>query len=112
MTEQQRRLLAIPATHQERMEHCRRQQQFYGNRFPEYHEFVEFLTCNRNFVFTEDSYYECSMSYCGGGPVSEGYSTDIDINAPAWFRTFERSTRSKEHWTGRELLHLLSETAA
>ena len=99
--------LAIPPDHDGRIAHARQAQQFFGNRFPTPDEFAKFLRANLAFQFDEGSFYECSMSYCGGGPVSEGYSTDIDINAPAWFRSFEKATLSAGRWTGAKLLKLL-----
>ena len=99
--------LKLPATMRERTDFAIRQQKFFGDRFPSQPEFLEFLRVNRNYVFDESSFHECSMSYFGGGPVSEGYSGDIDLHSPAWLRRFEAATRGRAMWTGRELYDLL-----
>lgn len=99
--------LSIPPTHAERLKHARKAQQYFGNRFPTRQEFARFLQANARFEFDESCYYECSMSYCAGGPVSEGYNTDVDGNPPEWFRQFERATGADGAWTGRQLLELL-----
>lgn len=99
--------LKLPGTRSERTDFAIRQQKFFAERFPSQPEFLEFLRVNRNFEFDESSFHECSMSYFGGGPVSEGYTSDIDQKAPQWFRQFEAATRSKASWTGRELHDLL-----
>ena len=101
--------LKLPSTTSERTDFAIRQQKFFGDRFPHHHEFLEFLRVNRNYEFDESSFHECSMSYFGGGPVSEGYSSDIDEAPPSWFRQFEAATRRKSMWTGRELHDLLFE---
>lgn len=98
--------LALPAGHDQQLEHARQAQRYFKNRFPTKEEFGAFLRANAGFSFNESSYYECSMAYCAGGPVSEGYSTDVDINAPAWFRQFERTNQGKR-MTGRELWAVL-----
>lgn len=99
--------LKLPGTLRERTDFAIRQQQFFGKRFPTQPEFLEFLRVNRNYQFDESSYHECSMSYFGGGPVSEGYTSDIDQASPDWFRRFESATRAKPFWSGRELHDLL-----
>ena len=99
--------LKLPGTLRERTDFAIRQQQFFGKRFPTQPEFLEFLRVNRNYQYDESSYHECAMSYFGGGPVSEGHTSDIDQAAPDWFRRFESATRAKASWTGRELHDLL-----
>jgi len=53
------------------------------------------------------------MSFCAGGPVSEGYASDVDQNPPAWFKRFEKatirdpSTNARGKWTGAQLIELL-----
>lgn len=100
--------LKLPGTIRERTDFAIRQQKFFADRFPSQPEFLEFLRVNRNYPFDESSYHECSMSYFGGGPVSEGGDIpDINLQAPAWFKRFEASTRGKAMWTGRNSTILL-----
>jgi len=77
--------------------------------FPTCHEFRRFLEENRDREFDQSKYYTCAMSACAGGPVSEGYSSDVDLNAPYWFERFEKlTTRGRGGvWTGGELLEVL-----
>lgn len=73
---------------------------------------MAFLRANSSFVFDERSFYECSMAYCGGGSVSEGYGSDIDINAPPWFRTFEKLTLSRQYWAGVDLIPTVAQAVS
>lgn len=79
--------------------------------FPTYNEFKQFLEKNKNREFDQGKYYTCAMSECAGGPVSEGYSSDVDMDAPWWFEQFEKQTTWKRSgiWTGAELLEVLKE---
>ncbi len=77
--------------------------------FPTYDEFKQFLEANRDREFDQSTYYTCAMSACAGGPVSEGYSSDVDLDPPSWFERFEKLTTWGRGgtWTGGELLEVL-----
>lgn len=79
--------------------------------FPTYYEFRQFLENNKEREFDQGKYYTCAMSVCAGGPVSEGYSSDVDSNPPWWFQEFEKQTTWKRGgiWTGAELLGVLKQ---
>ena len=81
-----------------------------GRSFPEYDEFRQFLERHRKQKFDQGKYYTCAMSLYTNAPVSEGYSTDIDINAPGWFIEFEKQTSHKRDgiWSGEKLLKILN----
>jgi len=79
--------------------------------FPTYEEFRQFLEKNRKKKFDQEKYYTCAMSVCTGGTVSEGYGSDVDINAPTWFKEFENLTTWERGgiWTGAQLLKVLKQ---
>lgn len=101
------RELKLPSDRQEHMSYIRRAQRFYKERCPTYQEFMAFLEANLEWVFNEDTYYECSMAMCSGSPVDEGYSTDLLIPRSAkWYYRFEKSVGGGRR-SGRELLEAL-----
>lgn len=102
------RSLALPSSHQERLNYARRAQRFYRDRCPSYQEFKAFLEANPDWVFDESSFYECSLSLCSGSPVGEGFSTDLKIPKSArWYTRFEKASRGRR-LSGRKLLEILS----
>lgn len=98
--------LTLPREHAAVVDYCLQAGRFFGERFPSHQEFAEFLAANPTTIFDESSFYQCSMAYCAGGPVSEGYSTDVDRNAPSWFRQFESMTGGRR-LRGADLLLIL-----
>jgi hypothetical protein len=100
--------LKYPPDHDQRMAFTRRVQKYFDGRFPYYEEFARFLEANPKVKFNENSFYECSMSACAGGSVSEGYASDIDKNAPDWFRLFEKTVGGDECISGQKLLEILA----
>lgn len=100
--------LAVPPDHQGALDYTRAAQRFYGDRCPNYYEFKAFLAKNRNRMFDESSFYECSMSVCSGSPVREGFSTDLVIpKSENWYNVFEKKV-GNGRYRGRELLEVLN----
>jgi len=102
----------IPAGRDGKLAYARSAQQHFDGRFPTIAELREFLEANAEREFDRGCYYDCAMGNCAGGPVSEGYASDIDKDAPPWFRAFERATGPRGHWTGAALLPVLDKVAA
>lgn len=101
------RELKLPSDRQGQSSYTRRAQRFYKERCPGYQEFMAFLTANPEWVFNEDTYYECSMAMCSGSPVDEGYSSDLVIPPnEQWYRRFEKKVGGGLR-SGRELLEVL-----
>ena len=81
--------------------------------FPTYGEYRQFLERHAQRQFNENSYYECSMAILGEGQVSEGYASDMDMDAPDWFAECERRSQARGLWSqptsGSEILSVLLE---
>lgn len=81
--------------------------------FPTYEEYRRFLERQPTRQFHQGCYYQCAMAILGQGPVGEGFTSDIDMDAPDWFAEHERRANKRGMWvgttSGSDILKLLLE---
>lgn len=81
--------------------------------FPSYDDYRRFLERNPSREYEQGCYYQCAMAILGEGPIAEGYSSDIDLDAPDWFAEHERRAQKLGMWSGktaaRDVLKMLLE---
>lgn len=106
------RNLKLPKSRDAMYAYVRAAQAYYKDRFPSIPEFAAFLEANADHEFDQGCYYDCAMGHCAGGSVGEGFQSDVDVNAPPWFRHFEKKTGPSGKWKGSALLEVLRQVEA